>query len=142
MNKRWMTKWSWMAAASVAAILALVIASPAALGASLGVTAETIEAIDFDGIVDTQVTLTVTNNESVLASDVYVVFEDGLEVSVGDVAPGGSAESGLVTRTIDNSEYPSRSFPVQVTLTFFLDDVFEELPETLLVFDLGAPFGE
>ena len=141
MKTRWMTKWSRMAAAITVPFLALLIASPAALGASLGVTAEKIEVIEQNDIADAQVSLTVTNHESILASDVYVVFEDGLEVLVGDIAPGGSATSGPVTQTIDYSEFPTRHFPVPVTLTFFLDDVFEELPTTVVV-NLGSPSGE
>ena len=113
----------------------------AALGASLDVTAETIEAVEFDGIVDAQVSLTVTNIEPVLALEVYVVFEDGQEVSVGDIAPGGSAASAPVTFTVNSPEIATRSIPVPVTLTFFLDEVFEESPATLVVF-LAEPAGE
>ncbi len=42
MKTRLTTKWSGIAATSAAAFLALVIASPAALGASLEVTAEMV----------------------------------------------------------------------------------------------------
>ncbi len=138
MKTRRTTKWSGLAATSAAAFLALAISAPAALGASLGVTAETISVDELLDSVDAQVTLTVTNGGSVAASDVYVVFEDGVEVSVGDVAAGGSASSAPVDRSMDISEMPTRNFPVPVTLTFTLDGVYEELPATLVV-HLGAP---
>ena len=134
MKTRRTTKWSGIAATSAAAFLALAISSPAALGASLDVSAETIAVVEnFPNDQDAEISITVTNGESVLASDVYVVFEDGQDVSIGDVAPGGSAASAPVTRNIDSSEFPTHSFPVPVTLTFFLDGLYEELPTTLVV---------
>ena len=139
MKTRRTTKLSGIAATSAAALLALAISSPAALGASLDVSAETISIVEnFPNDQDAEISITVTNGESVLASDVYVVFEDGQEVSIGDVAPGGSAASAPVTRNIDSSEMPTHNFPVPVTLTFFLDGVYEELPASLTV-ELGGP---
>ena len=138
MKTRRTTTWSGIAATSAAAFLALAISAPAALGASLGVTAETISVDELLDSADAQVSLTVTNGGSVAATDVYVVFEDGQEVSIGDVPPGGSAASAPQARTLDLVEMPSRNSPMPVTLTFTLDGVYEEMPATLFV-HLGIP---
>lgn len=135
------TTWSGMVAVTVAALLALAFASPAAQAASVDVTAETIQVVEAGGFADAEFTITVTNGESVPASNVSVVFADGLEVSFGNVAAGGSAQSAPQTRSIDTVEMPTRFSPVPVTLMFTLDGVNVESLTTLVV-DLGAAPGQ
>ena len=135
------TNWSAMVAVTGALFLALAFASPAAQAASVQVTAETIQVVEIDDFANVEFSLTVTNGTSVLASDVYVVFEDGVEVSVGDIAAGGSASSAPQTLTIDLLQMPTRNSPLPVTLNFTLDGVYEELPATLVV-HLGVPAGD
>ena len=104
-------------------------------------TAQTIQVVESGAFVDVQFSITVTNGESSVASNVLVEFEDGLQVSVGDVSAGGSAVSAPETRTIDTSAMPTRNVPIPVTLRFALDGVNVELARTLVV-HLGAPAGE
>jgi len=82
--------------------------------------------------------VTVTNGESSVASNVNVVFEDGVQLGVGDVAAGGSAVSAPEKRIVDVS---SRNTPLPVTLQFILDGVNVELATNLVV-NLGAPAEE
>lgn len=103
-------------------------------------TAQTIAVAESGGAAEVQFKVTVTNGGSSAAANVIVVFADGLQLRVGDVAPEGSAVSEKETRTIDVSVLPTRSQPVPVTLKFAVDGVNVELAQTL-VLNLGAPAG-
>jgi len=118
-----------------------VAAAPIASAQQVDATAQTIQAVESGAFADVQFRITVTNGESSVASNVSVVFADGLQVNLGDVGAGGSAVSAPETRVIDVSAEPSRNVPVPVTVKFTLDGVNVELDQTLVIFR-GAPAGE
>jgi len=115
-----------------------VAAASSASAQQVEATAQTVQILGSGAIVDAQFRITVTNGESSVASNVSVVFADGIQVSVGDVEAGGSAVSEQETRTLDTSEMPTHNFPVPVTLKFTLDGANVERAQTLIV-RLGAP---
>jgi hypothetical protein len=107
--------------------LALVIAL-ASLSAGLGarsghVSAQmvTSEVSVANGVADATFTIEVTNGAPTAASNVRVVFADGAEVSVGEVAAESKASSDSQRRVIDVSASPSRNFPIAATLKYSQD---------------------
>lgn len=104
-------------------------------------TAQTVEVVENGDLVDLKFRLAVTNGESSVAVNAWVVFADGQEVYVGDVAADGSASSAQQTRMIDVSATPTRHFPVPVTVRFTLNGVNVELTQTL-VLHLYVPEGQ
>ena len=118
-----------------------VVGASGAAAQQIQATAQTIEATENGEQLDVQFRIAVTNGESVVASNVYVVFEDGGQVNVGDVAAEGSAVSAPERRTLDTSAAPTRNVPVPVTVKFSLaDGTNVELAQNL-VFNLPAPAG-
>jgi hypothetical protein len=128
--------WSGMTAITGAALLALALAFPAT-AQQVSATAQTTQVVENGDLVDAQFSLTVTNGATAQALGVIVVFEDGQEVAVGDIAPGGSAQSASGSRTLDLSAMPTRHYPVPATLVYSLGGVNVEAPTTV-VFDLGS----
>jgi hypothetical protein len=100
--------------------------------------AQTIQVLGSGPTVDAQFRIVVNNGDASAASNVFVVFADGIQVAVADVEAAGSAVSEQVTRTLDTTENPSRSFPVPVTLKFTFDGANVEVAQTLIV-RLSAP---
>jgi hypothetical protein len=119
------------------ALLAAGSASPA-LAQQVVAEVETISVSEIGTSADVQFRVTATNGEASVAVNVKVVWEDGVETNVGDVAPGGSAASATEQRIFDTSAMPTRNFPVPVTVRFTLDGVDVALAQTLIV-GLGAP---
>ena len=117
-----------------------VVAVSEASAQQVQAVAQGIQIQESAGLADVQFRIRVTNDESSMASNVLVVFEDGHQVGVGDVVSEGSALSAPQTRTIDLSSMPTRNFPLPVTLMFSLDGVNVELEQTL-VFRLPVPSG-
>lgn len=69
-------------------------------------------------VIDVQFQLKVTNGDAAGASNVFVTFPDGLQVSLGDIAANAFATSAKQTYTVNLVDTPSRSIPVRVKLTF------------------------
>lgn len=67
---------------------------------------------------DARFTLKVANTTAAAADNLWVVFADGLEVLVGDIAAGGSATSQAITRSIDLSAEASQYVTLPVTLRY------------------------
>ena len=79
----------------------------------------------------------VTTEEATAMGQVWLVFDDGIEVSVGDVPAEGSASSEPLTRTFDLSQHiRSQSVPLQATLKYSSDGVAVE-QATTVVLQLG-----
>lgn len=108
--------------------------APMASAQIVQATAQRIQVVDNgDGHINLQFRITVTNGESAVASDVYVEFEDGSRVYVGDVPAGGSAVSAPQTQTFDISQWPSQHIPFKVFVTFQLGGKNVELEQLLSV---------
>lgn len=69
-------------------------------------------------VADARFAIKVANATAVAAENLWVVFADGLEVQVGDVAAGGSATSQAVTRSIDLSSEASKYVTLPVRLRY------------------------
>lgn len=79
----------------------------------------------------------VSTEEATAMGQVWLVFDDGIEVSVGDVPAEGSAASEPITRTFDLSQHiRSHSVPLQATLKYSSDGVAVE-QATTVVLQLG-----
>ncbi|MEW6321520.1 MAG: hypothetical protein AB1635_10575 [Acidobacteriota bacterium] len=86
-----------------------------------------------NGIADATFTITIANGSDAALQNVWVVFDDGTEVQVGDVAAGGSAASAEQQRAFDVSSSPSRNVPVPVTLKFTADGDTAEIRSTVVL---------
>jgi len=69
-----------------------------------------------------------TNDEELAMTGVTVVFEDGSEVSLGDVEAGATVTSAEQSRTVEMGDSGSRSVVVKVTLKYAQDGAAAETP--------------
>jgi hypothetical protein len=116
----------------LAAAVAVATASDVSAG-DIEVTAQTLEAVQNGSFVDVKFRIGVTNAESSVISNAWVVFADGVHVYIGDVEAGKSVLSAQETRTFDVSEFPTRYLPVSVTLKFASNGENVELTRTIVV---------
>jgi len=120
-------------------ILAIVLALAGALTTvvaksdDVSATMVASEVLVQESLADATFTIQVTNSGSSSASNVRVVFSDGAEVAIGDVAAEGSATSDSQRRTFDTSAMPTNNFPVQVTLKYSQDGADVEAAATLIL---------
>lgn len=118
------------------ALLAMLLAvSTVSIAEAQRVTAA---AVDTEASVQNDVTVVkfsvaINNNEDAAITGLTVVFSDGIELFLGDVAPDATAKSQPENRTLDTGEFQSRSVPVHVTLKYTLEGEAVELPYILNV---------
>ena len=87
----------------------------------LNVVLNVTEVTVTNSIADATLAVEVQNEESDAITNVWVIFEDGTEVSVGDVSPEGSASSSAASYTFDLSgKVPSANVALPVTVKFSL----------------------
>ena len=102
-------------------VLAGAITTVAARSGNVSATLVASEVLTAEGSADATFTIQVTNGGSSAASNVRVVFSDGAEVAIGDVAADASASSDSQRRVFDTSAMPTHNFPVQVTVKYSQD---------------------
>lgn len=106
------------------AVLAFATLSVSLLSADshrLNVVLNVTEVTVTNGVADATLAVEVQNDESDAVSNVWVVFENGTEVSIGDVPAEGSASSAPAQYTFDLSDkLPSANIPLKVTVKFSL----------------------
>lgn len=101
------------------ALLGTLAATPTeAAEVSIAATDATVTMAN--GVVSAQFRVAASNGEAGDATNLVVVFQDGTQVVVGDVAAGGTATSGPETLTFDVSNRPTRHQTLPVTLRFTL----------------------
>lgn len=81
-----------------------------------------------DGLAQVSFKIEVTNDHASAMTNLFVVFEDGTEISLGDVAPSATITSEAQNRTIDVSGSASRSVVMNATLKYSLDGDAVETP--------------
>lgn len=120
---------------SLALLLALAatMSTVAARSGDVSATLVASEVLVAEGSADATFTIKVNNSGSSAASSVRVVFSDGAEVAIGDVAAEASASSDSQRRVFDTSASPSRTFPIQVTVKYSQDGADVEVPATLIL---------
>jgi hypothetical protein len=113
-------------------LLAVLGLAPAAASAQdLSASAVNVEVTASGDAVEAKFNVAVANRSAAAAANVWVVFEDGLELQVGDVAAEGTASSALVTRTF--AEVLTANHPVKVTLKYSVDGASVEQVTMLIV---------
>lgn len=119
----------------LALLLALVgaMTTIAAKAGDVSATLVASEVLVSESTADATFTIEVTNSGSSAASNVRVVFSDGAEVAIGDVAAEASGTSGAQRRVFDTSAMPTRNFPVEVTLKYSQDGADVEAAATLIL---------
>ena len=87
-----------------------------------------------NGVAEATFKVVVKNEEEAALAGLVLVFEDGYEVTVGDVAGESSASSDAVTRTFDlNGHISSYSVPFKATLKYSTDGNAVEQPTTVVL---------
>ena len=126
---------------ALAALASAAVAASATTAAAQQVqaSAQVLNVVENGAFIDVQLRVAVANGESAVASNVVVAFEDGLQVSLGDVAAGQSAVSTVQTESIDISTKPTHNVPVPVSVKFVLNGQSVESAQTLLVKRPTAP---
>ena len=108
--------------AAVLSVAALLSVAVAAESPRLNVVLNVTEVTVTDSIADATLAVEVQNEESGAVTNVWVVFEDGTEVSVGDVPAEGSASSAAARYTFDLSDkLPTANVPLPVTVKFSIE---------------------
>jgi hypothetical protein len=87
-----------------------------------------------DGTAQATFSVKVINNEQTAMTGFVITFKDGTTAALGDIDAQGSAVSDPQTQTIDVSNFPSASVPVQVTLTFTLNGDAVSMPWVISLF--------
>ena len=100
------------------AIVAVFASASAASAQQVEAKAQVLSVTEGGDFVDVQLKVWVGNSEPSVASNVFVAFEDGLQVGLGDVAPGGSAVSQTQRQTINVVQQRSRNLALPVTLKY------------------------
>lgn len=75
----------------------------------------------------------VNKEDAATMTDFRIVYSDGTELRVGDVAPAATVVSDEDTRIVDLSGAPSRSIAFNVTLRFYINDTAVEMPWVITV---------
>ena len=124
--------------AAVLVLLAGVVAVAASttdVHARKRLSAEAVEqaVVVENGFADAKFKIKLTNDDDADFTNVFVVFSDETQVSLGDVAAGQSVLSVLQTRVIDLSDHPSKNIPLRVTLKFTANGDLVEMPWVLTV---------
>lgn len=120
----------FIAAALVAGGCSLAIPQVAS-AQNVSATAEVLQAVQNGPLTDVQFRVAVANGDASPVSNVVIVFEDQLQLRVGDVAPGGVTVSAPESRAIDHGALPTDNYPLRATLSFAQDGVNVELPVVL-----------
>src|SRR5689334_11334883 len=101
------------------AISALVVALFTTVAAR-AVNASAVEgsATIHDGLAQVSFKIEISNTADSAMTNTFVVFEDGTEVSIGDVAGGSTVQSEQQSRTVDMGDNASRSVSMKATLKY------------------------
>jgi hypothetical protein len=105
----------------IAATLALLFAAlvPATARQRLTVDLDISQLSVVNDIADATFKVVVKNDEDYALGAVFLIFDDGFEISIGDVAAESSGESSSVTRTFDLSQHVrSLNIPLPATLKY------------------------
>ena len=121
------------------AVVAVFASASAASAQQVAAKAQVLSVTEGGDFVDVQLKVSVTNSDSSVATNVFVIFEDGLHVGLGDVAPSGSKVSLTQRQTINVSQHPSRNLTLPVKLTYRFKGKDVEQKATLYVRRPAAP---
>lgn len=125
---------SWLAGACLLATLP-VSANPPRISAELEATQISV----VNDVAEATFTVVVKNEEDTAIAQVWLVFADGYEIPVGDVAAESTTASESVTRTFDLSAHiRSLNVPFKATLKYNAGGTAVE-HETTVVLRLGQP---
>lgn len=121
-------------------ITALFFACLTGLSArAVNVSAVNASATIHDGLANVSFKIEVANTADSAMTNVFAVFEDGTDVSLGDIDAGATVQSAQQSRTVDIGDSASRSIPIKITLKYSQDGDTIETPTKLAVFaDEGA----
>jgi hypothetical protein len=112
---------------AIAALIAALMTSAEAR--TFKASAVNASATVTDGLAQVNFKVEVTNDElEGTMTNIYVVFEDGTEISLGDLAPSATVTSDEQHRTIDVSQATSRTIVMHVTLKYSLGGDAVETP--------------
>jgi len=115
------------------AIVAVFASASAASAQNLSAKDEVVSVTEGGDFVEVELKVAVTNSASSVASNVFVLFEDGLQIGLGDVAAGGSQVSQTQKQTINVSQRPTHNVAVPVTLSYRFKGQDVEQKDTLYV---------
>ena len=121
------------------AVVAVLASASAASAQRVSAKAQVLSVSGSGDFIDVQLKVWVGNSDSSVASNVFVFFADGLQVGLGDVAPGGSAISQTQRTTINVSRNPSHNLALPVTLNYRFKGRDVEQKDTLYVRRPTAP---
>ena len=108
------TPLRWLA---IVVVLCMSAAAGYAKAAQVSAALIASDVVTSDDTADVTFTIEVTNGGDATAGDVRIVFADGAEVGVGDVAAEGKASSESQRRVIARPA-PTHNLPIQATLKY------------------------
>ena len=112
----------WTRLTGTLAFLCLAALAPIAAQQRISAELETSQLSVVNDVAEATFKVVVENEEAVALTGVWLVFQDGFEVSVGDVAAKSSGASESTTRTFDLSEQVrSLNVPFRATLKYSAD---------------------
>jgi len=100
------------------AVVAVLASASAASAQQIATKAQVLSVVQNGDFVDVQLKVAVGNPLSSTVSNVFVIFADGLQVGLGDLAPGQTAVSQTQKQTINVAQRSSRNLSLPVTLKY------------------------
>jgi len=114
--------------------LAWLISAVPAAAQRISAELETSQLSITNGVAEATFKVVVKNEEAQLLTNVWIVFKDGFEVSVGEVGAETSGTSESATRTFDLSESAeSWNVPFEATLKYSVDGNAVEQATTVVL---------
>lgn len=110
---------TWIRLAGTFVFLFVAAVVPATARQRLVVELDVSQLSVVNDVADATFKVVVKNEEDYALGAVFLVFDDGFEVSIGDVAAESSGESSSVTLTVDLSQHVrSLNIPLPATLKY------------------------
>ena len=120
--------------AGTVTLLFLAALAPAAAEHRVAAEFEISQLTVVNGVAEATFKVVIKNEETYSLAGVWLVFDDGFEVSIGDVAAESSGASDSATRTFDLSQHiSSLNVPLPATLKFAVDGSNVEQPTSIVL---------
>ena len=120
--------------AAIATAIALSAPLVFARSPRLSATLETSAISVVNDVAEATFTVTVHNEDLLAVSNVWLVFEDGFDVAIGDVDPESARSSDATTRTFDLSKDGGTAHvPFPATLKYDVNGKPEEQAITVVL---------
>jgi hypothetical protein len=113
-------RWTQVIGA-LSVLIVVVAATPALARQRISAELEASQLSVVNGVAEATFKIIVKNDEPAAITGVFLVFDDGFEVTIGDVAGEASGASESTTRTFEVGEQETLNVPFPARLKYSVD---------------------